>query len=77
VRPEKLDEALAILRRFEVDSCILGHFTRSRSYRVTWHGETVVDLSMVFLWRACPIDPTATNQPERRLTPLEISQRAA
>jgi phosphoribosylformylglycinamidine synthase subunit PurSL len=74
VPPEKLDEALAILRRFEVDSCILGHFTRSGSYKVTWHGETVVDLSMVFLWRACPIDPTPTALPERRLTQLEISE---
>jgi phosphoribosylformylglycinamidine (FGAM) synthase-like enzyme len=27
VPPEKLEEAQAILRRFEVASCVLGHFT--------------------------------------------------
>ena len=40
VPPEKLDEALAILRRFEVASCILGSFTDTGHLRATWRGET-------------------------------------
>jgi len=74
VPPEKLEEAQAILRRFEVDSCILGHFTNTGRYVAKWHGETVVDLSMVFLWRACPIDPTPTAPPQRHLTPVKIAE---
>jgi phosphoribosylformylglycinamidine synthase len=74
VPPEKLPEALAILRRFEVDSCVLGRFTNTGRLEAKWRGETVVDLSMVFLWRACPIDPTPTAKPERHLAPLEIPE---
>jgi phosphoribosylformylglycinamidine synthase len=74
VPPEKLEEALAILRRFEVDSCILGHFTHTGRYVAKWQGETVVDLNMVFLWRSCPIDPTPTAPPERHLLPVKIAE---
>jgi phosphoribosylformylglycinamidine synthase len=74
VPPEKLEEAQSILRRFEVDSCILGHFTKTGHYVAKWQGETVVDLNMVFLWRACPIDPTPVAAPERNLTPVKISE---
>ncbi len=74
VPPEKLEEAQAILRRFEVASCVLGRFTNLGSLQAKWHGEAVVDLSMVFLWRACPIDPTPTAPPARQLTPLAISE---
>jgi len=74
VPPEKLEEALAILRRFEVDSCILGHFTHTGRYVAKWRGEMVVDLNMVFLWRSCPIDPTPTAPPERHLLPVKIAE---
>ena len=74
VPPEKLEEAQAILRRFEVDSCILGHFTGTGRLQAKWHGEMVVDLNMAFLWRACPIDPTPTAPPERHLVPVKISE---
>ena len=74
VPPEKLEEAQAILRRFEVDSCILGRFTNTGRLQAKWQGEMVVDLNMVFLWRACPIDPTPTAPPERHLAPLKISE---
>ena len=74
VPPEKLDEALAILRRFEVASCILGHFTDTGRLQAKWRDELVVDLDMEFLWRACPIDPTATAPPERQLVPLNIPE---
>ncbi len=73
VPPEKLEEAQAILRRFEVASCVLGRFTRTGRLQATWRGEMVVDLNMVFLWRACPIDSIPTAPPERHLVPLRIS----
>ncbi len=73
VPPAKLEEALAILKRFEVDSCILGHFTNTERYQAKWQGSIVVDLKMDFLWGACPIDPTPTSPPERQLAPLKIS----
>ena len=74
VPPEKLEEAQAILRRFEVASCVLGRFTDTGRLQAKWQGETVVDLNMVFLWRACPIDPTPTAPPERHLAPLSIPE---
>ena len=58
VPPEKLEQAQAILRRFEVASCMLGRFTDTERLQAKWQGETVVDLEMEFLWGACPIDPT-------------------
>ena len=74
VPPEKLEEAQAILRRFEVASCVLGRFTNTGRLQAKWQGEMVVDLNMVFLWRACPIDPTPTAPPERHLVPLKIPE---
>jgi len=74
VPPEKLEEALAILRHYEVASCILGRFTNTGRLQAKWRGEMVVDLNMVFLWRACPIDPTRTAPPQRELTPLRIPE---
>ena len=71
VPPEKLEEAQAILRRFEVASCVLGRFTDTGRLQAKWHGEMVVDLNMAFLWRACPIDPTPTAPPERHLVAAE------
>jgi len=74
VPPEKLEEAQAILRRFEVASCILGQFTNTGRLQAKWKGEMVVDMSMVFLWRGCPIDPTPTAPPERHLIPLQLPE---
>ncbi len=65
VPAEKLNEALAILDRFEVASCILGHFTKTRRLEATWRNQKVVDLEMSFLWNACPIDSTPTARPVR------------
>ena len=74
VPPEKLEEAQAILRRFEVASCVLGHFTHTGRLQAKWQGQKVVDLEMPFLWGACPIDPTPTSSPERHLVPLRIPE---
>ena len=74
VPPEKLEQAQAILRRFEVASCVLGRFTDSKRLQAKWRGETAVDLEMEFLWGACPIDPTETAPPEWQLAPVAISE---
>ena len=73
VPPDKLEEAEAILRRFEVAACVLGRFTDTGRLEATWRGKKVVDLEMAFLWGACPIDPTPTAPPKRRLVPVKIA----
>ncbi|MGD1103747.1 MAG: AIR synthase-related protein, partial [Terriglobia bacterium] len=73
VPPEKLEEAQAILRHFEVASCVLGRFTNTGRLQAKWQGEMVVDLNMAFLWRACPIDSMPTAPPERHFAPLKVS----
>ena len=72
VPPEKLEEAQAILGRFEVPWCILGRFTNTGHLRAKWRGKMAVDLSMAFLWHACPIDATETAKPERNLRSLDV-----
>src|ERR1019366_43791 len=44
VPPEKLEEALSILRRFEVGYTLLGRFTNTARLEATWKGQKVVDL---------------------------------
>jgi phosphoribosylformylglycinamidine synthase len=74
VPPEKLEEARAILERFEVAYADIGRFTQSGRLEATWHGQQVVDLEMPFLWGGCPIDPIETKRPVRRLQPLSIAE---
>ena len=74
VPPEKLEEALSILRRFEVGYTLLGRFTNTARLEATWKGQKVVDLEMSFLWGACPIDSIATAEPQRKLSPLSIAE---
>lgn len=71
---EKLDEALTLLDRFEVQHTILGCFTDRKRLDVMWHDQQVVDLEMSFLWGACPIDPTEVAEPVRQLKPLSIPE---
>ena len=70
----KLDEARAILERFEVAHADIGRFTRSGRLEAIWRGEKVADLEMTFLWGGCPISPIETKQPERCLKPLNIPE---
>ncbi len=77
VPPEKLDEALAILRRFEVAACLLGRFTDTHRLEATWRGEKVVDLEMAFLWSACPIDPTPVAGLARHQAPQDLPKPAS
>jgi phosphoribosylformylglycinamidine synthase subunit PurSL len=70
----KLDEARAILERFEVAYADIGRFTQSGRLEAIWRDQRVADLKMSFLWGGCPIDPIETKQPERRLKPLNIPE---
>jgi phosphoribosylformylglycinamidine synthase len=74
VPPEKLAEAESILRRFEVAYSVLGRFTNTARLEATWKGQQVANLEMSFLWGACPIDSTATAQPQRKLKPVSIAE---
>jgi phosphoribosylformylglycinamidine synthase len=74
VPPEKVAEATAILDRYEVGYSFLGHFTDSGRLEAIWHGQKVVDLEMVFLWEACPIDPLPVAWSPRELQPLQIPE---
>lgn len=74
VPPEKVDEAKALLERYEVGHAAVGRFTASRRLEAVWRGQKVADLEMSFLWGACPIDPVRQTRPKRRLKPLEIPE---
>ncbi|HEX5413193.1 MAG TPA: AIR synthase-related protein [Terriglobia bacterium] len=71
---EKLDEAREILDRYEVAHVEFGRFTDTQRLQASWHGERVVDLDMAFLWKGCPIEPTAVIEHERPLKPLLIPE---
>ena len=74
VPPEKLDEAKAILARFEVDYAEIGRFTDRRRLEALWRGQKAADLEMDFLWGACPIDSIAQAKPDRRLRRLDVPE---
>ena len=74
VPPEKLEEAQAILGRYEVDESVIGKFTNTKQLEAIWRGEKVVDLEMSFLWGSCPIDPIAVERPKRNLVSVSISE---
>ena len=74
VPPEKLEEARAILEKYEVGYSILGHFTATGRLEAIWRGQKVVDLEMGFLWEGCPIDPLQAAEPRRQLQPSRIPE---
>ncbi|WP_051297382.1 phosphoribosylformylglycinamidine synthase subunit PurL [Brevibacterium album] len=44
VRPEKLDEFLAIVNRWEVETSVLGEVTDTGRLVIEWHGDVIVDV---------------------------------
>ena len=71
---EKLDEAREILDRYDVAHVEFGRFTGTERLQAKWHGQQVVDLDMEFLWKGCPIEPTAVVEHQRSLQPLSIPE---
>ncbi|MHB0912232.1 MAG: AIR synthase-related protein [Armatimonadota bacterium] len=77
VPPEKLSEALDILRRYDIEYAVIGEFTDTKKL-TAYHGETLVaDLDMPFIWKGCPIEPIEVRQPERNLAPAKKSAPAS
>ncbi len=72
IAPENLSKAEAVLDRFEVAHTVIGRFSDRKRFEARWHGQTVTDLEMDFLWGACPIEPTDVAKPARRLEPLNL-----
>jgi len=66
VPPDRLALAEKILARHDVEASVVGEFTGNGRYEVICRGEKVVDLDMLFLWGACPIDAAEVRAPERR-----------
>jgi phosphoribosylformylglycinamidine synthase subunit PurL len=44
VRPEKLDEFLAITAKWDVETAVIGEVTGTGRLVIDWHGETIVDV---------------------------------
>lgn len=44
VEPGKLEEFLAITKRWDVEATVVGEVTDGEHLEVTWHGETIVDV---------------------------------
>ncbi|HET7398739.1 MAG TPA: phosphoribosylformylglycinamidine synthase subunit PurL [Intrasporangium sp.] len=44
VEPTRLDEFLAICRRWDVEATVIGEVTEGERLVVTWHGEVIVDV---------------------------------
>jgi phosphoribosylformylglycinamidine synthase len=70
IHPEKLDETLDILRRYNIEHAVLGKFTDSHKLTAKLNGMPVADIDMSFLWKACPIDHISIKEPERNLKPF-------
>ena len=54
VRPEHLEAFLALAKQREVEATVLGEFTRSGRFEVTYGEASVVDLSLEFLHEGWP-----------------------
>jgi len=72
--PNKLDEAMEILERYNVASSPIGHFTDTQRYVVYHHEEKVVDIDMNFLWGECPIDPVTVEELSGTIEPTTVTQ---
>ncbi len=74
IPPEKLQEAMEILDRYEVAHSLIGSFNSTQKLQATWHGQTVVDLDMSFLWKGCPLDPISMSEPQRTLKSVDLAE---
>ncbi|MDO5051736.1 MAG: phosphoribosylformylglycinamidine synthase subunit PurL [Pseudoclavibacter sp.] len=70
VRPEKLDEFLAITGKWEVEASVLGEVTDTGRLVVDWHGERIVDVDP----RTVAVDGPVYERPVRRPDWLDALQ---
>ncbi len=74
VPPEKLDEAIEILGRYDIEYSVIGEFTDTHKL-TAYHGDTLVaDIDMHFLWKECPIDAIEVKEPVRQVRPVRHVQ---
>lgn len=60
VPPEHTDDLISFLARRGVEATVIGTYTDSGRAKVSWHGETIMDISMDFLHDGIPETPLTT-----------------
>lgn len=60
VPPENTEKLIAFLARRGVEATVIGTYTDSGRAHITWHGETIMDLTMDFLHDGNPKTPLKT-----------------
>ena len=70
VRPDLLDDFLAVTAKWEVDTSVLGEVTGDGRLVITWHGETIVDVDP----KTVAIDSPVYERPMIRPTWLDPLQ---
>lgn len=73
VAPENIERLLELARRREVEATILGEFTSSGYFHVTYGDKTVAHLSMSFLHDAPDLNLSARWQPKRHPEPSDTA----
>ncbi|MBN2306413.1 phosphoribosylformylglycinamidine synthase [Candidatus Peregrinibacteria bacterium] len=73
VPPEKLDQFMDLMKRRGVEAYTMGTFTDSGRCKVTFHGETVMDLDMEFLHEGLPREQqhTTYTRPKHKVPDFE------
>ncbi|MCC6597356.1 MAG: phosphoribosylformylglycinamidine synthase [Alphaproteobacteria bacterium] len=61
VPPENTEKLIAFLARRGVEASVVGTYTDTGRAHITWHGETLMDLSMDFLHDGNPETPLVTS----------------
>ncbi|MBI1300480.1 MAG: phosphoribosylformylglycinamidine synthase [Alphaproteobacteria bacterium] len=60
VPPENTDKLIAFLAKRGVEATVIGTYTNSGRAHISWHGETIMDISMDFLHDGNPETPLKT-----------------
>ena len=71
VAPENVDAFLAVCRKWEVLATVIGEVTDGDRLRITWHGETVVDVPP----RTVAHEAGAAASPEQHIRDKRIRRR--
>ena len=61
VEPGKLEGFLAVTKKWDVETSVLGEVTDTGRLIITWHGETIVDVDP----RTVAIDGPVYDRPDR------------
>ncbi|GAB4311411.1 MAG: phosphoribosylformylglycinamidine synthase subunit PurL [Candidatus Sumerlaeia bacterium] len=64
VAPGNIEHALAILREWDVEGCVVGEVVAGDRMQVTWHGRNVVDIPLSAVINNCPVYTPESRRPE-------------